>query len=273
MLTTGQRYDVIVNTNQASTADSFWLRSIPQADCSNIEDVENIRGIFHYTPEPCTPTTSAWDYNDTCEDQDMDTLVPRVKRNVQPADWQDSTFATVGRNSDHLFRWYLNSTTMEVFWENPTLLQVANGDDDWTKSSAVIELPRADEWVYLVINTTMPVTHPIHLHGHDFFILAQGTNNQNPWDGSIKTVNPPRRDTAVLPGNGYLVMAWETDNPGAWLMHCHIGWHTTEGFALQFVERFDDIKGITDFDHVRETCNTWNGYDDKFDVEQYDSGI
>lgn len=26
----------------------------------------------------------------------------------------------------------------------------------------------------------------------------------------------------MLPAGGYLVMAFITDNPGAWLMHCHI---------------------------------------------------
>jgi FtsP/CotA-like multicopper oxidase with cupredoxin domain len=161
---------------------------------------------------------------------------------------------------------------MEVFWENPTLLQIANEDNVWEQQSAVIDLPNADEWVYLIVNTTIPVNHPIHLHGHDFFILAQGTN---PWDGRLQTNNPPRRDTAVLPGNGYLVMAWQTDNPGAWLMHCHIGWHTTEGFALQFVERYDEIRseGIIDARQLKRTCNLWNGYDEEFGIEQHDSGV
>ena len=77
----------------------------------------------------------------------------------------------------------------------------------------------------------------------------------------------------MLPGNGYLVMAWETDNPGAWLMHCHIGWHTTEGFALQFVERYDEIRDIIDHRQLKRTCKLWNGYDEKYDIEQHDSGV
>lgn len=200
----------------------------------------------------------------------MENLIPHVPRTVQAPIWQDSTDAKVGRNADGLFRWFLNSTTMEVFWEDPTLLQIMHGEQMWDNSSAVIELPNADQWVYLVVSTTMGVFHPIHLHGHDFFVLSQGTN---PWDGSVKTDNPPRRDTAMLPGNGYLVMAWETDNPGAWLMHCHIGWHTTEGFALQFVERYDEIRDIIDHRQLKRTCKLWNGYDEKYDIEQHDSGV
>ncbi|CEL09729.1 hypothetical protein ASPCAL12860 [Aspergillus calidoustus] len=271
-LAMGQRYDVIVTANQASIADSFWLRAIPQQACSDIENLDNIRGIFHYTDEATIPDTNPWPFEDSCQDEVASRLIPKVSRNVQPPDWQDNTLATVGRNPANLFRWYLNSTTMEVFWENPTLLQIANEDNVWEQQSAVIDLPNADEWVYLIVNTTIPVNHPIHLHGHDFFILAQGTN---PWDGRLQTNNPPRRDTAVLPGNGYLVMAWETDNPGAWLMHCHIGWHTTEGFALQFVERYDEVRkgGIIDARQLKRTCNLWNGYDEEFGIEQHDSGV
>ncbi|KAL2817575.1 Cupredoxin [Aspergillus granulosus] len=266
----GQRYDVIINANQAAVADSFWLRAIPQQACSDIENIDNIRGILHYSDQPSIPETSPFPFEDSCLDEPANTLIPKVPRNVQPPDWQETTLASVGRNPQNLFRWYLNSTTMEVFWENPTLLQIANEDNVWEQSSAVIDLPNADEWVYLIVNTTIPVNHPIHLHGHDFFILAQGTN---PWDGTVQTNNPPRRDTAVLPGNGYLVMAWETDNPGAWLMHCHIGWHTTEGFALQFVERYDEIEDIIDERQLKRTCNLWNGYDEEYGIEQHDSGV
>ncbi|KAL2816676.1 Cupredoxin [Aspergillus granulosus] len=266
----GQRYDVIVTADQASVADSFWLRAIPQQACSEIEDPANIRGILYYGETPTTPTTMPWLFEDNCDDESMDTLIPHVARYVQSPDWEDNTMATVGFNPQNLLRWYLNSTTMEVFWENPTLLQIANDDTMFEQSSAVIELPNPDEWVYLIVNTTFPVAHPIHLHGHDFFVLAQGTN---PWDGTINTDNPPRRDTAMLAGNGFLIMAWETDNPGAWLMHCHIGFHTSEGFALQFLERYNEIEALIDSRQLRRTCNLWNGYDEQYDIEQHDSGV
>ncbi|KAL3480764.1 Cupredoxin [Aspergillus californicus] len=268
-LAMGQRYDVIVTADQGHVADSFWIRSIPQQACSDIENTD-VRGIFHYSRNPKTPKTQPWLFDDSCTDEPLNTLIPHVPRTVEPPQWEDHTDVTVGKNDNNFFRWYLNSTSMGVYWEDPTLLQVANNERAWAASSGIIDLPNANEWVYLIINTTIPVSHPIHLHGHDFFILAQGTN---PWDGVMVTENPPRRDTAVLPGNGYLVMAWETDNPGAWLMHCHIGWHTTEGFALQFVERYDEIAGIIDEDELRRECSTWSGYDQEYDVEQHDSGI
>ena len=40
---------------------------------------------------------------------------------------------------------------------------------------------------------------------------------------------------------GYTVIGFKTDNPGAWVMHCHIIWHVDGGLALQWIERPDEI--------------------------------
>ena len=77
----------------------------------------------------------------------------------------------------------------------------------------------------------------------------------------------------MLPASGHLVIAFEADNPGAWLMHCHIGWHTSEGFALQIVERVDEIAAITDTDLLSDTCTAWNTYAEANDVFAEDSGV
>ncbi|CAG8921467.1 unnamed protein product [Penicillium salamii] len=268
----GQRYDVIITANQRRISDSFWIRAIPQEACSENASPDNIRGIMYYGNTPRTPTTNPFTFNDSCIDEPATSLIPQVPKTVSAADWSDMTDVTVGRNSANLFRWYLNSTTMQVLWEDPTLLQLHNNENtpNFTVSSGVIELPRPHEWVYLMINTSIPVAHPIHLHGHDFFVLAQGSN---PWDGVVHTANPPRRDTAMLVGNGFLLIAFETDNPGAWLMHCHIGWHTDEGFALQFLERESEVEPLIDFGGLKENCASWNAYDEAFNIEQMDSGV
>jgi FtsP/CotA-like multicopper oxidase with cupredoxin domain len=267
----GQRYDVVVTANQATVAENFWIRAIPQTECSENDNVNNIKGILYYSEEAGTPETNVTTYTDECVDESPSNLVPIVSKSVSAAEWSSLEDVTVGTNSDNLFRWYLNSTTMQVEWEDPTLLQIYNNASTFDNSSGIIELPNANEMVYLMINTTLTVAHPIHLHGHDFFILAQGVN---PWDGTtLSTTNPPRRDTALLQSNGYLLIAFETDNPGAWLMHCHIGWHTSEGFALQFVERYDEIRKLIDYDDLGSNCDAWTAYDTANDVEQEDSGV
>ncbi|KAJ9200300.1 CAZyme family AA1 [Paecilomyces variotii] len=266
----GQRYDVIVTADQSDVADNFWMRAIPQEACSDNDSTDNIKGIVYYGDSPSTPTTTGYSYTDSCDDEDLSNLVPVVSKDVSTGTWQDLEDVTVGTNSESLFRWYLNETTFQVEWNDPTLLKLYNNITNFTTSSGVIKLPEANKWAYIVIQTTLAVPHPIHLHGHDFFILAQGTGTYNSSDlGSL--TNPPRRDTAMLPSSGYLVLAFKTDNPGAWLMHCHIGWHTEEGFALQFIERYSEISGLIDYDTLDTTCAAWKSYESENDVEQDDS--
>lgn len=227
---------------------------------------------MYYGDSPSTPTTSAYTYTDSCDDE-TDNLVPYVSKSVSDADWSDLESASVSKNTAGLFKWTLNSTSMLVDWASPTLKAVLDGNTTYDDEEAVIELSEANQWVYLVVQTTLGVPHPIHLHGHDFFILAQGTGTYSTSTVSLTTTNPPRRDTAMLPASGYLVMAWETDNPGAWLMHCHIGWHTSEGFALQFVERASEIAGISDSSLVDDVCDAWSTFQDGNAIVQEDSGV
>ncbi|KAL4898051.1 Cupredoxin [Aspergillus ambiguus] len=267
----GQRYDVIITADKAAVADSFWIRAIPRCSCSDNARENNIKGILHYGNTPSIPETRPFFYVDeTCYDLPPSVLVPHVPKSVSPPDIQEMVNATTCQNAQNLFRWYLNSTTMEILWDDPTLMQIYNDELRFPNSSAVISLPDADKWFYLDIETNRAVDHPIHLHGHDFFILSQGPNI---WNGSVMTENPPRRDTAMLPAQGHLVLAFKTDNPGAWLMHCHIGWHTTEGFALQFVERAEELTDTINYGRLQDNCDSWITYDESHGIDQEDSGI
>lgn len=217
------------------------MRAIPQAACSDNDSSDNIKGIVYYGDSPGTPSTTAYDYTDSCDDE-TDNLVPYISKSVEDADWDDLETATVGKNTAGLFKWMLNSTSMLVDWADPTLAQVLNGSTDYETDDAVIELSEANKWVYFVVETTLPVPHPIHLHGHDFFILAQDTGTYSS-SVTLNTSNPPRRDTAMLPANGYLVMAWETDNPGVWLCHCHIGKSHTQAGRVMYCSLTKSFQG------------------------------
>ncbi|PNP48469.1 hypothetical protein TGAMA5MH_00507 [Trichoderma gamsii] len=268
----GQRYDVIITANQSSVADNFWMRAIPQSACSSNDNLDDIRGIVYYGSSAGTPTTTGYSYTDSCEDEDASNLVPYVSKSVSSGTTTVGEVVTLGKNSNNLFKWYLNSTTMVVDWEDPSLLQVYNGVTTFNTSNAVVSLPNANEWVYVVISTAIGVPHPVHLHGFDFYVLAQGTGTYSD-SVTLNTDNPPRRDVAMLPASGYLVLAFETDNPGAWLMHCHIGWHTSEGFALQWIVRESEIADLLDYDELNSTCTAWKSYTSDNSVIEDDSGI
>ncbi|OVA02810.1 Multicopper oxidase [Macleaya cordata] len=79
--------------------------------------------------------------------------------------------------------------------------------------------------------------HPIHLHGYDFYILAEGFGNFNPKTDTSKfnLVDPPLRNTVGVPVGGWAVIRFVADNPGVWLMHCHLDVHITWGLAMAFL--------------------------------------
>ncbi|KAF1344333.1 Cupredoxin [Delphinella strobiligena] len=268
----GERYDVIVTMDQASVATDFWLRAIPQIACSDNDSTDNIKAIVHYNDSSSTPTTTGYSYTDSCDDESLSDLVPYVSVDADSSYWSQNESVTVAFNSDNLFRWYMNNLSMDVEWTDPSLLQIYNDEDDWDSTSGVITLSEADEWAYIVIETENTVPHPIHLHGHDFLILSQASTSYSS-STTLSLTNPPRRDVAMLPGGGHLVLAFKTDNPGAWLMHCHIGWHTSEGFAIQFIERYDTLKDLIDGDALESNCAAWDTYQTAEDIVEDDSGV
>ncbi len=127
--------------------------------------------------------------------------------------------------------------------------------------------------------------HPFHLHGHDFLVLghsdpnAAGVQTFNPATdvAGLNTQNPTRRDVTMLPALGWLVIAFKTDNPGAWLLHCHIAWHVSGGLAVDFLERPSDFKaGVSPADAAafNSNCAAWNSYYPARDpFQKQDSGL
>ncbi|GKZ89252.1 CAZyme family AA1 [Aspergillus niger] len=105
--------------------------------------------------------------------------------------------------------------------------------------------------VEIILNNQDTGSHPFHLHGHvfqvvarypamgpDFLSLADATDPIafDPANHTSFPTYPPRRDTVVVPPMGYVVLRFRADNPGVWLFHCHIDWHLMQGLAMTFVE-------------------------------------
>ncbi|ORY63850.1 putative extracellular dihydrogeodin oxidase/laccase [Pseudomassariella vexata] len=270
----GQRYDIIVTAN--ATADNYWMRAIPQITCSNSANPDNVKGIVRYdSTSTADPTTTAWASaaDDDCDDMDMALLVPRVVVAASDSPDEEEDFQvsiSVGGNG---VLWRMGESSFVNQWNYPTVQQAAEGNDTWSSAQNVVVLPDANQWVYFVIETTLGASHPMHLHGHDFWVLGQGTGTYDSSSASLQVTNTPRRDVVQLPGSGYVVIAFYTDNPGAWLMHCHIAWHTSEGLAVQLLERETEFLAIQDNDRINQTCAKWDEYTAVSLVVQDDSGL
>jgi FtsP/CotA-like multicopper oxidase with cupredoxin domain len=96
------------------------------------------------------------------------------------------------------FKWTINDRT----WEEREPLMVASGD------RVVLELEN---------RTTM--SHPVHLHGHHFQVVGL---NEREVSGAV-------RDTVLVPAMGRVTVAFDADNPGRWLFHCHTLYHMATG--------------------------------------------
>ena len=55
-------------------------------------------------------------------------------------------------------------------------------------------------------------------------------NNAGKIERNLK--NPPLKDTVIVPDAGFTLIRFLADNPGFWLLHCHISWHHRMGMAM-----------------------------------------
>ncbi|KAH9304726.1 hypothetical protein KI387_009130 [Taxus chinensis] len=94
--------------------------------------------------------------------------------------------------------------------------------------------------VQIVFQNTGIITiqnHPIHLHGHDFYVVGQGFGNYNPQTdpANFNLVDPQMLNTVGVPTGGWAAIRFTANNPGVWLMHCHFESHSALGFEMVFL--------------------------------------
>ncbi|KAH6664856.1 laccase-1 precursor [Halenospora varia] len=296
----GQRYDVVFTTDQ--TPGNYWFRAeIPTGLCgSNTLSTGAIgsttqltRAVLKYvqgtTTSPSLPTsTPLGTYLKTCADETA--LSPLVEK-VVPSDGfvftQDRTDQmNVSNVAQPVNQWFINTEKIQVDWTVPSLKYVVDnnvGTLQKITGNAVYVLDKPNHFYFWVIQNQGAVPHPIHLHGHDFYILGatnttETTNPMSIFTGSaddMKKLNfgsPMRRDVATLPGNGWLVIAFHTNNPGMWLMHCHIAWHVSQGLGVQFLERESELRN-QDLTKVQENCKAWDAWYQTTSFKIPDSGL
>lgn len=150
----GQRYDVIVTALSAETISNFWVRAIPQESCSSNENVNNILGIIRYdslsTGDPTTSPHS--DLVDSCDDEDASKLAPYLAVDVGTVTSEDDEDAEMSITTS--VKWAMNDVSFVSEWGYPTVMAVAEGNDTWTGAKHAWTLPKANEWVMMVIQVS-----------------------------------------------------------------------------------------------------------------------
>ncbi|KAJ2990235.1 hypothetical protein NUW58_g3051 [Xylaria curta] len=183
-----------------------------------------------------------------------------------------------------LQRGVLNASSFRPNLKYPTLHRVLDGLAQDNKSFAVEGINTAAfdakselvisnnkvETVDIILQNVDENNHPFHLHGtkmwvlgagHGYFpgyeelgFLPEGKGLLNPANNSV-IKNPLKRDTITVEGFGWVLVRFVADNPGVWLFHCHVVWHSEAGMGMQFLSRIDDLRGLQVPEAARKLCD------------------
>jgi FtsP/CotA-like multicopper oxidase with cupredoxin domain len=274
-------------------------------DCLNMTStIPNATAIIYYeqADPSAIPTTSAasWSSN-ACSNDPLESTVPYYPQTppTYPAITREFLIELMP-NASGAFLMYVNNVSTRVNYDNSILLDAKAGI---SSSSLDPELNIYDfgsnSSVRVVIYNTWGQQHPMHLHGHNFWVLAQGKGT---WDGTVTNPsNPQRRDThLMMPGTtdtpSYIVLEWELNNPGVWPMHCHMSTHVSGGLIINILvsqlwcfsmsykysrlltlsshqEQPSSISQMKIPQTVSQTCKDWAYFAGHDYVDQIDSGV
>jgi FtsP/CotA-like multicopper oxidase with cupredoxin domain len=284
----GQRSDVIVTATGKPT-DAVWMRSAlgPSAfvkGCSLPDGVSptGLAAIYYESADtkktPKTTSSVTVQQLTKCENDPLTQGVPLTPYPIvaQPETVQQIDITFQSNGTHNLF--FMDNSTFRANFNDPVLLDAKLGNLDFPASYNVYNFGQSRSIRFVVYNHALAGSHPMHMHGHDFSVLAQGSGT---WDGVVTNPsNPVRRDVFILPNAvsptvpSYVVFQINTDNPGTWPFHCHIAWHISAGLYINILERPEDVKKDMPIPSIMaQTCRDWWAYTGNNIVDQIDSGL
>ncbi|KAK7102657.1 uncharacterized protein [Littorina saxatilis] len=152
-------------------------------------------------------------------------------------------------------------------------------EDNLCRCTNVVDVAEGEVVQFVVTNLGLGKgwDHPLHMHGHSFWVLKIGypeydkttgrflrdntdidcrghpdrdrsyCNNatwaEPSWSGNaavpgLDLYHPVLKDTVNVPTGGYVVVRIRADNPGLWMMHCHVSLHQSDGMVLLLNESY-----------------------------------
>lgn len=253
----GERYSIFIKLDQ-----EIGIYGIRVASISFNQLIDTVAALFYdeateYFNEPYINQAGGKTSNDVVflgEPQ----LVPYPVEFPSPPPKVNQTFIMDLDIAGYTYQWALNTTAYpedEISDDSPPWLE---RDPDDIPSSDIVFKTYNNTWIDLIFIATRlnQPPHPIHKHGNKAFIIGRGegefpyssveeAREQIPGNFNLKT--PPYRDTyttlATLRGPTWLAVRYWVDNPGPWLIHCHIQSHIRGGMAAVILEGVDHWPG------------------------------
>ena len=243
----GQRTSVLIHT-KPDTSKNFA-----------IWDTMDINMMFIYEnrsiPANYNPNVTAWLVYDEAKPlppppvlhefvfEDDVALIPLDREPLlEPVNHQ-IILDTMSADIDGSARFVINNKTY-IPQDVPTLYTANTIGSDLASNPEVYGdvnpfVVKGGEVVEIVINNHHNNLHPWHLHGHQFQVLQRSDVDGGYFTGQYyKNVSqtPIRRDVIMVQNHGHTVLRFRADNPGVWLLHCHIEWHVEGGLVATIIE-------------------------------------
>ncbi|HEU0156158.1 MAG TPA: multicopper oxidase family protein [Stellaceae bacterium] len=93
----------------------------------------------------------------------------------------------------------------------------------WSKEVPPLPIAKGERVELVLVNKT-GMSHPMHLHGHEFQVVEiDGAR----FSGAV-------RDTVLVPAGRRVAVAFDANNPGLWAFHCHLLYHLDAGMFTTF---------------------------------------
>lgn len=175
----GQRYSVVLKTDQGNVGDAFWMRAELNTPCfpyTTPEYTNMTLAVLRYVedkphPKPPTtqlPTTKDWTevLGADCRDIDTSALVPLAKENAPTVVTQyemfNNQFGFENTSAGILGKFFVDGVTFDHLWYRPVLYDVVQGRgvDNSTISSLTFNNPGGAD--IIVNNLDRGIDHPYH---------------------------------------------------------------------------------------------------------------
>ncbi|XP_061339666.1 laccase-7-like [Gastrolobium bilobum] len=250
---------IVVYDDASSSSSQPMMPSLPPVDDTPTafkfySNLTSLVGAPHWVPVPLEV------------DENM---FITVGLNLQRCDPVNATNATCQGPSHHRYSSSMNNESfvlpsgrgfsmLEAFFKNvigvytadfpnnpPILFDFTN--PNISSNENLIFAPKSTKAKKLKFNSTVEIVfqntafigvqnHPMHIHGFSFHVLALGFGNFNSTRDKAKfnLVNPQIRNTIGVPVGGWAVIRFQANNPGVWLVHCHMEDHVPWGLDMAF---------------------------------------
>lgn len=255
--------------------------------CSLSHQPNGLAAIYYdNTDTTSEPASTAWPARvNPCANDDLSLTEPYYA--MTPSTVPDQTITidvNTTINATGNLVWTMNESSFRVNFSDPVMYRAHANDPNFTYPEQWNVYPITTSGaVRIIVNNYSPHGHPMHLHGHNFWVLHDGPGL---WDGFsvIRPNNPQRRDTQMLlPGNqttptspvepSHMVLQIEADNPGVWPFHCHIAWHVSGGLYVNMLERPADIAKMDLPKDMIAMQGPWNAFTGEGPINVIDSGL